>query len=65
MKRNPNYSYINEFAEKNYDRITLIVPKGSKESIKEAAKSAGKNVSEFITDMIPKSLIGAWKKKEA
>lgn len=58
-----NYEYINEFAGKNYDRITIIVPKGSKEVIKEAARNAGKTVSDFITGFMPTGLIGRWKKK--
>ena len=62
-KAKPNYEYINEFANENYDRITILVPKGSKERIRAIAKSRNQNVSDFITSLMPRSLIGKWKKK--
>ena len=62
-KAKPNYEYINEFANENYDRITILVPKGSKELIRAIAKSRNQNVSDFITSLMPRSLIGKWKKK--
>lgn len=44
--------YQNEFNKANYDRIEFIVPKGKKEVIKEAAKAAGQNTSEYINQAI-------------
>ena len=62
-KAKPNYEYINAFANENYDRITILVPKGSKERIRAIAKSRNQTVSDFITNLIPRSLVGKWKKK--
>lgn len=62
-KAKPNYEYINDFANENYDRITIIVPKGSKERIRMAAKSRNQNMSDFIASLMPRSLVGRWKKK--
>lgn len=59
-----NYQYINDFAKENYDRITILVPKGAKARIKKVAENAGKNVSDYITSLMPVSLVGTWKKKE-
>ena len=64
-KAKQNYEYINSFAEENYDRITIIVPKGSKAKIAAMAKAHEMNTSEFIVNLIPRSLVGKWKKKDA
>lgn len=41
--------YQNEYNKQNYDRITIMVPKGDKERITAAAKAAGyKSRNEFI-----------------
>ena len=64
-KAKANYDYINEFNEKNYDRIFLVAPKGTKERISSAAKEVGKSTNEFILDMLPRALVGKWKKKSA
>ena len=48
--------YTNEFNKKKYDRITLIVPKGQKEVLKEYAKIKGVSLNEFITSLIRKEL---------
>ena len=39
----------NEYISKAYDRITLLVPKGDKEKIKDAAERAGVSVNAYIT----------------
>lgn len=62
-KSKKNYEYINEFTNENYDRITIIVPKGSKDRIKLMAKERNQTVSDFITGLMPRTLIGKWKKK--
>lgn len=38
----------NRWNEKNYDRITVVVPKGEKEIIKAHAQSMGEKTNEFI-----------------
>ena len=62
--RTVDYDYINSYAAENYDRITIIVPKGTKGRIKECAVANGKSLSDFIVSCLPDELIGAWKAKE-
>lgn len=45
-------SYINEYNKEKYDRITILVPKGKKEQIREKAKAEGKSVNEYIIGAI-------------
>lgn len=40
--------YQDDYNRKNYDRISLRVPKGKKEIIQQAAKDAGESVNEYI-----------------
>ncbi len=40
--------YQNEYNKQNYDRVTFMVPKGKKDGIKEAAKTKGESMSEYI-----------------
>lgn len=42
------YGYINAYIKEKYDRITLIMPKGRKEVLKQAAQAAGMSASEFL-----------------
>lgn len=44
--------YQNEFNKANYDRIEVIVPKGKKAVIKEAAKVAGQSTNEYINQAV-------------
>lgn len=46
----------NAWNAKNYDRITVIVPKGQREQIKKAAEQRGfKSTNEFITFLLKKA----------
>lgn len=42
----------NRYNAKTYDRITLLVPKGSKERITQAAREKGESVNSYITGLI-------------
>ena len=42
----------NRYNAKAYDRITLLVPKGSKEQLAEAARAKGQSVNSYITSLI-------------
>lgn len=44
--------YNNNFNKKNYDRISLMVPKGKKEIIQSAAQKSGKSVNAYINSAI-------------
>lgn len=42
----------NKYNDKNYDRITLVVPKGKKEEYRRLAEAEGKSLNQFIIDKI-------------
>ena len=44
--------YNNDFNRENYDRISLMVPKGNKEIIQAKAKESGESVNAFINRAI-------------
>ena len=45
-------AYNNAFNSKSYDRITILVPKGKKEVIKEYADNTGESVNGYIKKAI-------------
>ena len=49
--------YQNEYKKKNYDRMELLVPKGEKALIKEAAAALGQSVNEFVYSAVKEKLI--------
>jgi hypothetical protein len=49
-------SYIAQYQKDNYDRITVMAPKGTKESVKNAATFKNMKMSEFVLDCIKKEL---------
>lgn len=54
------YKYQNDYIKNNYDKIVLTFPKGSKQTIDNAAKSKGfKNTSEYIKRLIDDDINGA------
>lgn len=54
VKRNKRqYEWIKE----NADRLSFIMPKGTKEKIKEAAKLAGVSASAWVLDAIETKLL--------
>lgn len=44
--------YNNEFNKQNYDRISLLVPKGKKEVIQATAQERGESVNAYINRAI-------------
>ena len=52
-----NTKYINWYTRENYDRLSVFLPKGSRERIKTAAAENGQSINEFIRHLIPKELI--------
>lgn len=42
----------NAWMNENYDRVTIMIKKGEKEKLKEAAKNAGKSVSRYVVEAI-------------
>lgn len=50
------YRRQNEYNAAKYDKISLMLPKGSKEKIKAAAAGKNMSVNAFITELIKKEL---------
>ena len=49
-------SYIAQYQKENYDRITVMAPRGTKEDIKNAAALKGMKISAFVLDAVQKEL---------
>ena len=49
-------TYIAQYQKDNYDRITVMSPKGTKEELKKAAALKNMNLSEFVLDCVNKEL---------
>ena len=50
-------SYVNWYNSQNYDRVTLMLPKGSLARLKVEAEKNGVSVNEYIKGFLPGSLI--------
>lgn len=48
--------YKNKHAKKHYDRLSLIVPKGQKDSIRRISEEMGMTMNEYITTLIAKDI---------
>lgn len=48
--------YQNNYKRKKYDKIEVLVPKGEKEEIKQAAKAAGLSLSAYIYNATKKEM---------
>ena len=42
--------------KEKYDRVQLVVPKGTREEIKEFAKSQGKSLNNWVYELICKAM---------
>lgn len=60
-KQKADYSYINDYNKANYDRITLIVPKGARQLIRVLAMQKEVSVNEYILSCLPPQLTAAMK----
>ena len=43
---------VNKYIKANYDRITVLLPKGKKDIIKQIASSRGMSVNGFVKSII-------------
>lgn len=50
--KSKTYTYNNDFNRENYDRISLMLPKGKKDIIKIKAQENGESVNAFINRAI-------------
>lgn len=46
----------NKYAEKNYERIALVVKKGEKEKIRAAAEQHGMSLNAYIAEAIQEKM---------
>ncbi len=46
----------NRYNDKAYDRITIVVPKGQKQIIKEFAEARGESVNSFVQKAIAEAM---------
>ena len=44
--------YVSEYTKEHYDRITIIAPKGTKQSVMKSAKDNGMSASKYILGAI-------------
>ena len=54
--REKELSYIAQYQKDNYDRITVMAPRGTKDQIKKAAELKGMKISGFVLDCVRKEL---------
>lgn len=55
-ERGKELSYIAQYQKDNYDRITVMSPKGTKEKLKVAATLRNMSISEFVLSCVTKEL---------
>lgn len=51
-------AYINMFRNEKYDRLEVILPKGTKERVKQQAQAAGMSTSEYIAELVAADVSG-------
>ena len=54
--REKELSYIAKYQKENYDRITVMAPKGKKEEYRKAADFKNMKLSAFVLDCVEKEL---------
>lgn len=50
-------NYVNQYNKDHYDRLIVLVPKGSLNKIRKEALTEGISASEFVRRLIPKHLL--------
>lgn len=51
-KLEERYEKQNDFNRNNYDRVSVMFPKGYREEVKERAKQDGKSLNAFIIEAV-------------
>lgn len=49
-------SYIAQYQKDNYDRITVMAPKGKKDEFRKAAEFKNMKLSAFVLDCVEKEM---------
>lgn len=50
------FKYQNEYNKEKYDRLTLVMPKGKKDKVKQHADELNKSMNSYINDVIDKDM---------
>lgn len=50
------FKYQNEYNKEKYDRLTLVMPKGKKDKVKQRAVELNKSVNSYINDVLDKDI---------
>ena len=57
MDKKRAFAYINNYQKQNYDRITILVPKGRKEELTKKSKETGyRPLREFTNSCVKEQL---------
>ena len=49
-------AYQNQYNKENYDRVTVMLPKGQKELLRTYAKEKNMSLNAFISELIKKEM---------
>lgn len=52
-KKFNQYEYQNAYNKEKYDRVTILVPSGKKNILKQMASESGMSMNEFILSRFP------------
>lgn len=55
-KLEERYNKQNDFNRENYDRVSVMFPKGFREKVKEQAKKEGKSLNAYITEAVKEKM---------
>lgn len=50
-------NYVNQYNKNHYDRVIVLVPKGTLQNIRKEALNEGISASEYMRRLIPKRLL--------
>lgn len=55
-KLEKRYEKQNDFNRNNYDRVSVMFPKGYRDKVKERAKGQGKSLNSFIIEAVQEKM---------
>lgn len=55
-KLEKRYNRQNDYNRKNYDRVSVMLPAGERDRVREIAKESGKSLNAFIVEAIQEKI---------
>lgn len=55
-KKQPSNEYKIKYAAEKFDRMEIVLPKGQRELVREAAKAVGETAAEYIRNALYKRM---------